>query len=167
MSRQVNPAVNVSGDNLIYVIYTSGSTGRPKGAGVTHAGFVNLVKWFVSEFGLTERERVLIMSSFSFDLTQKDIFAPLTVGAATALSDVDLLRPFGNRRDDFRKRDHISQLHAKRFLSSDRCCWTRLSEAGITETRLSGWRADQPFAIARVDVDSALQCGDREHLRPD
>ena len=75
-----DPAVKVLGDNLVYVIYTSGSTGRPKGAGVTHAGFVNLVNWFVSEFGLTVRERVLIISSFSFDLTQKDIFAPLTVG---------------------------------------------------------------------------------------
>ncbi len=76
-----DPAVKVLGDNLIYVIYTSGSTGRPKGAGVTHAGFGNLVKWFASEFGLTECERVLITSSFSFDLTQKDIFTPLTVGA--------------------------------------------------------------------------------------
>ncbi|HKR12409.1 MAG TPA: amino acid adenylation domain-containing protein [Pyrinomonadaceae bacterium] len=76
-----DPAIKVSGQNLIYVIYTSGSTGRPKGAGVTHRGSVNLVNWFVSEFELTERERVLIFSSFSFDLTQKDIFAPLTVGA--------------------------------------------------------------------------------------
>ncbi|HKV35338.1 MAG TPA: amino acid adenylation domain-containing protein, partial [Pyrinomonadaceae bacterium] len=76
-----DPHVPLSGNNLIYVIYTSGSTGRPKGAGVTHTGFVNLVNWFVSEFGLTEREQVLIISSFSFDLTQKDIFAPLTIGA--------------------------------------------------------------------------------------
>ena len=75
-----DPAVKVVGDNLIYVIYTSGSTGRPKGAAVTHAGSVNLVNWFVSEFGLTAGERVLIISSFSFDLTQKDIFASLAVG---------------------------------------------------------------------------------------
>ncbi|HET6975215.1 MAG TPA: amino acid adenylation domain-containing protein [Pyrinomonadaceae bacterium] len=78
---QVNPEISLSSDNLIYVIYTSGSTGRPKGAGVTQAGFVNLVKWFTSEFELTEREQVLVTSSFSFDLTQKDIFAPLVVGA--------------------------------------------------------------------------------------
>ena len=76
-----DPLVEVSGDNLIYAIYTSGSTGRPKGAGVTHRGFVNLVNWFVSEFDLTERDRVLIISSFSFDLTQKNLFAPLTIGA--------------------------------------------------------------------------------------
>jgi amino acid adenylation domain-containing protein/non-ribosomal peptide synthase protein (TIGR01720 family) len=78
---QVNPEVSLSGDNLIYVIYTSGSTGRPKGAGVTHAGFVNLIKWYASEFGLTEREQILVTSSFSFDLTQKNLFTPLTVGA--------------------------------------------------------------------------------------
>ncbi|HEY0727121.1 MAG TPA: amino acid adenylation domain-containing protein, partial [Pyrinomonadaceae bacterium] len=75
-----DPEVNISGDNLIYVIYTSGSTGRPKGAGVTHSNFINLVDWFVSEFELTQRERVLIISSFSFDLTQKDIFATLATG---------------------------------------------------------------------------------------
>jgi amino acid adenylation domain-containing protein len=76
-----DPDVKICGDNLIYAIYTSGSTGRPKGAGVMHRGFVNLVNWFVSEFELTERERVLIISSFSFDLTQKNIFAPLAIGA--------------------------------------------------------------------------------------
>ncbi|HEX8559858.1 MAG TPA: amino acid adenylation domain-containing protein [Pyrinomonadaceae bacterium] len=75
-----DPAARVSGDNLIYVIYTSGSTGRPKGAGVTHGGFVNLVNWFVSEFGMSARDRVLIITSFSFDQTQKDLFAPLAVG---------------------------------------------------------------------------------------
>jgi amino acid adenylation domain-containing protein len=81
-----DPAVQVLSDNLIYAIYTSGSTGRPKGAGVTHGGFVNLVNWFVSEFALTARDRVLIVSSFSFDLTQKDIFAPLVTGGQLHLS---------------------------------------------------------------------------------
>jgi amino acid adenylation domain-containing protein len=86
-------AVRVFGDNLIYVIYTSGSTGRPKGAAVTHHGFGNLVNWFVSEFGLTERERVLIISSFSFDLTQKDIFAPLTIGGQLHFRNSPLYDP--------------------------------------------------------------------------
>ncbi|HEY6802663.1 MAG TPA: amino acid adenylation domain-containing protein [Pyrinomonadaceae bacterium] len=78
---KTNPEIRFDGDNLIYVIYTSGSTGRPKGAGVTHKGFANLTRWFAAEFSLTQNERVLITSSFSFDLTQKDIFTPLTVGA--------------------------------------------------------------------------------------
>ncbi len=88
-----DPAVEIFADNLIYVIYTSGSTGRPKGAGVTHGGFANLVNWFVSEFGLNGRERALIISSFSFDLTQKDIFAPLTVGGQLHFPSSALYEP--------------------------------------------------------------------------
>ena len=69
-----------SADNLIYVIFTSGSTGQPKGAGVFHRGFTNLMHWFIDEFTITAADRVLMMSSFSFDLTQKNIFAPLMTG---------------------------------------------------------------------------------------
>jgi amino acid adenylation domain-containing protein len=67
-------------DHLIYVIYTSGSTGKPKGAGIYHRGFTNLVNWFVTDFTLTAADSVLVISSFSFDLTQKNFFAPLIVG---------------------------------------------------------------------------------------
>ena len=75
-----NPAWTVTEEDLAYVIYTSGSTGRPKGAGVYHRGVFNLLSWFISEFGLTSNDHVLLTSSFSFDLTQKNIFAPLMVG---------------------------------------------------------------------------------------
>ena len=102
-----DPAMSVSGDNLIYVIYTSGSTGRPKGAGVMHGGFINLVNWFVSEFGLTERERVMVIASFSFDLTQKDIFAPLTTGgqlhfpASTLYDPAEILATISEKKITF------------------------------------------------------------------
>jgi amino acid adenylation domain-containing protein/FkbM family methyltransferase len=75
-----NPAWTVTEEDLAYVIYTSGSTGQPKGAGVYHRGVFNLLSWFISEFELTSKDHVLLISSFSFDLTQKNIFAPLIVG---------------------------------------------------------------------------------------
>jgi amino acid adenylation domain-containing protein len=75
-----NPVGKASPDNLIYVIYTSGSTGRPKGAGVYHRGFTNLLHWFTSEFAITSDDKVLLVSSLSFDLTQKNIYAPLMLG---------------------------------------------------------------------------------------
>ncbi|TAL42098.1 MAG: amino acid adenylation domain-containing protein, partial [Methylovulum sp.] len=78
------PAENLTGrsgpEDLAYVIYTSGSTGMPKGAGVFHKGVTNLVHWFTTKFQLNSRDRVLIVSPFSFDLTQKNIFAPLIIG---------------------------------------------------------------------------------------
>ncbi|RKZ49841.1 MAG: hypothetical protein DRR00_16800 [Candidatus Parabeggiatoa sp. nov. 3] len=70
----------VTPTNLAYVIYTSGSTGKPKGAGLSHRGFTNLVNWFVTDFNLTATDRVLVISSEGFDLTQKNFFAPLIKG---------------------------------------------------------------------------------------
>ncbi|HEX2268274.1 MAG TPA: amino acid adenylation domain-containing protein, partial [Pyrinomonadaceae bacterium] len=75
-----NPEWSVTEDDLAYVIYTSGSTGRPKGAGVYHKGFLNLLHWFIHEFELTADDKILLLSSFSFDLTQKNIFTPLLIG---------------------------------------------------------------------------------------
>ena len=73
-------------DALIYVIFTSGSTGQPKGAGVVHRGFTNLMRWFIDDFTITAADRVLLMSSFSFDLTQKNLFAPLMTGGRLHLA---------------------------------------------------------------------------------
>ncbi|NOQ24220.1 MAG: amino acid adenylation domain-containing protein [Bacteroidales bacterium] len=69
-------------DNLIYLIYTSGSTGNPKGAAVYHKSFTNLLYWFINEYTITDIDSVLLMSSTSFDLTQKNLFASLLKGGS-------------------------------------------------------------------------------------
>ncbi|CAG0933459.1 partial surfactin family lipopeptide synthetase A, partial [Thermoflexales bacterium] len=75
-----NPISGATPAHPLYVIYTSGSTGLPKGSVVYQRGFVNLLDWFVREFELTDRDRVLLISSLSFDLTQKNLYAPLLIG---------------------------------------------------------------------------------------
>jgi|GEM_PF-499926 len=65
-----------------YLIYTSGSTGVPKGATVFHQGVVNLVNWYVQELKLTSSDTGLLISAVGFDLTQKNILAPLACGAS-------------------------------------------------------------------------------------
>ncbi|MCY4045851.1 MAG: amino acid adenylation domain-containing protein [Cellvibrionales bacterium] len=67
-------------DDLAYVIFTSGSTGAPKGAAVTHANVMNLQHWYTKEMQAGENSRFLLISSPGFDLTQKNIFAPLISG---------------------------------------------------------------------------------------
>jgi amino acid adenylation domain-containing protein len=70
-------------DNLVYCIYTSGSTGKPKGATNTHRGLGNLLRWYAGAALPAEGAgRVLLASSLSFDLTQKNVLGPLTTGAA-------------------------------------------------------------------------------------
>ncbi|NOQ28404.1 MAG: amino acid adenylation domain-containing protein [Bacteroidales bacterium] len=77
--------IKLRSDNLIYLIYTSGSTGNPKGAAVYHKSFANLLNWFISEYTITVDDRVLLMSSTSFDLTQKNLFAALLCGGSLHL----------------------------------------------------------------------------------
>lgn len=88
-----NLSSGVTPNNLIYVIYTSGSTGKPKGAGVYHRGFANLLNWFVTQFRISAQDSVLLISSFNFDLTQKNIFAPLIRGGVLHLPSFRIYDP--------------------------------------------------------------------------
>jgi amino acid adenylation domain-containing protein len=88
-----NPEPISQPGDLIYVIFTSGSTGRPKGAGVFHRGFMNLVHWFMTEFSFDATDRVLMVTSPSFDLTQKNFYAPLLRGGQLHLLAGNIFDP--------------------------------------------------------------------------
>lgn len=79
-SSQLSMNLVTPGD-LAYVIYTSGSTGHPKGAGVYHQGLSNLIRWYGDELSISKEDAFLVFTSPSFDLTQKNLFAPLCHGA--------------------------------------------------------------------------------------
>ncbi|HET7867921.1 MAG TPA: amino acid adenylation domain-containing protein, partial [Burkholderiaceae bacterium] len=79
-------ALGLQSGHLAYVIYTSGSTGRPKAAAVTRQGLRNLLAWHVDDMQLTPEHSVLLATSHSFDLTQKNMLGPLLVGATLHLA---------------------------------------------------------------------------------
>ena len=70
-----------SSDALAYVIYTSGSTGQPKGVAVTHKEAVNTILDINSKFHINENDKIIGISSLSFDLSVYDIFGALSTGA--------------------------------------------------------------------------------------
>lgn len=72
--------------DTFYIIFTSGSTGKPKGAAVLQKGVQNLLPWYIDTAKLNTQSRVLIMSALGFDLTQKNVFAPLCAGASIYLN---------------------------------------------------------------------------------
>lgn len=87
-----NPLSAVTGENLAYVIYTSGSTGQPKGAMNTHKGICNRLLWMQEAYRLTEADRVLQKTPFSFDVSVWEFFWPLLAGARLVIA-----RPDGHR----------------------------------------------------------------------
>ncbi|HEK1769412.1 TPA: amino acid adenylation domain-containing protein [Pseudomonas putida] len=82
-----DPQVAVADDHLAYVIYTSGSTGRPKGVMVPHRGLGNFLDSMAAAPGVQAQDRVLSLTTFSFDIFGLEIFLPLVRGARVVLVD--------------------------------------------------------------------------------
>ena len=87
-----NPEIITSGKNLAYTIYTSGSTGRPKGVPNLHQGIVNQVLWMRDSYPLSEADRVMQKTPYSFDVSVWEIFWPLVTGACLVIA-----KPGGHR----------------------------------------------------------------------
>ncbi|MEA5506118.1 amino acid adenylation domain-containing protein [Halotia wernerae UHCC 0503] len=79
-------------EDLAYVIFTSGSTGLPKGVMIDHRGAVNTICDVNQRFGVRSEDRVLSLSSLSFDLSVYDIFGTLAAGGTIILPNADALR---------------------------------------------------------------------------
>ncbi len=72
-----------------YVIYTSGSTGRPKGVCVPHRAAVNFLCSMRSQPGMEVTDRLLAVTTLSFDIALLELMLPLTIGAQIVLANQD------------------------------------------------------------------------------
>ncbi|WP_299918413.1 non-ribosomal peptide synthetase [uncultured Roseobacter sp.] len=77
----------VSGNHLAYVIYTSGSSGRPKGVAIDHHAALNTIRDVNEKIALTPDDRLLAVSSLTFDLSVYDLFGAWSAGASVVLLD--------------------------------------------------------------------------------
>jgi amino acid adenylation domain-containing protein len=81
------PAVSYDPEQLAYVLFTSGSTGRPKGVEIPRRAFANFLRSMAKVPGLAQEDRLLAITTTSFDIAGMELFLPLWVGATVVIAD--------------------------------------------------------------------------------
>ncbi len=79
-------------EDIAYVLYTSGSTGKPKGVQITHKNLVNFLLSMRSAPGISDEDRLLAITSISFDIAGLELYLPLICGAELIIADTETTR---------------------------------------------------------------------------
>ena len=114
-------------DQLAYILFTSGSTGRPKGVEVLRGAFANFLRSMAHTPGLREGERVLAVTTTTFDIAGLELFLPLWVGGTVVIADRETALDPRRLRERL-EREPVSVLQATP------ATWRLLVDAG--------WRGD-------------------------
>lgn len=78
--------LEVTGRARMYVIYTSGSTGRPKGVELEHRSVSNFLASMCKEPGFSAGEKLLAVTTLSFDISKLELFMPLLAGGTVIIA---------------------------------------------------------------------------------
>lgn len=65
----------------LYANFTSGSTGVPKGIAVCHRSVIDFIEVFTKTFDITGSDIIANQAPFDFDVSVKDIYSSLKMGA--------------------------------------------------------------------------------------
>ncbi|KAF2148618.1 nonribosomal peptide synthetase 7 [Myriangium duriaei CBS 260.36] len=114
---------NVKADDLAYIIYTSGSTGKPKGVEITHNALCNLMCSMQREPGCNENDRLLAVTTISFDIAALEIFLPLLSGGTIVLAQTQEVR-------DPRALLRLMSNHNITMMQATPAIWQMLLDAG-------------------------------------
>ena len=80
------PALPINPDAPAYVIHTSGSTGQPKGVVVPHSALSNFLEAMQQKIGLRSSDRLLAVTTLSFDIAVLELLLPLSAGAQVVMA---------------------------------------------------------------------------------
>lgn len=131
--------VSISQEAVVYVIYTSGSTGKPKGVTISHKNLINFLCSMVIEPGINEGDRLLSITTISFDIAGLELFLPLINGATVVIADYKTTR-------DGKLLLHLLQNKKISILQATPTTWQMLLD--------SGW--EKPLALKALCGGEAL-----------
>ncbi|MCE3199531.1 non-ribosomal peptide synthetase/type I polyketide synthase [Paenibacillus sonchi] len=81
-----NPGNGVEASQTAYMIFTSGSTGKPKGVKIPHRALTNFLLSMAKKPGMTAEDKLLSVTTLSFDIFGLELFLPLVTGALVVLA---------------------------------------------------------------------------------
>ena len=118
-----DPGWRARADDLAYIIYTSGSTGRPKGIQIHHKALITYLTSMADVVPQSALERVLSVSSPSFDISLLDLFLTFRAGGTVVLATP------GEARDGRRLKARLEAVHPT-LLQATPATWRLLLAAG-------------------------------------
>ncbi len=86
LSREKKPNYAEDCNSLAYITYTSGSTGRPKGVIIRQENIVAFVENFDKVFGFASNEKILALTTVSFDISNLEIICSLLYGMTVVMA---------------------------------------------------------------------------------
>ncbi|WDV92904.1 non-ribosomal peptide synthetase/type I polyketide synthase [Brevibacillus parabrevis] len=108
-----------------YIIFTSGSTGKPKGVMVPHRALGNFLLSMSSQPGMTAADKLLSVTTFSFDIFGLELYLPLITGATVVLASKTEMA-------DGRQLSRLLETHGITVMQATPATWKMLLMSGWT-----------------------------------
>ena len=115
-----------TGDELVYILYTSGSTGKPKGVQITHQNLSNFLLSMQQILGVQHNDRLLGVTTISFDISGLEFYLPLISGASLLITDNE------TAKDGYLLLDKIKSLRPT-IMQATPSTWQMLISSGWSE----------------------------------
>ena len=119
-----NLGAEIQTQDLAYVFYTSGSTGRPKGVEISHGASANFLSSLRKyDPGCNEHDRLLAITTISFDMSALELLLPLVSGSTMIVANTSAVK-------DPRELISLMKRHQVTILQATPATWTMLLESG-------------------------------------
>ncbi|MGE7989460.1 amino acid adenylation domain-containing protein [Pseudomonas sp. NPDC089554] len=115
------PAPLLHPQALIYTLYTSGSTGVPKGVEVSRGAFANFLLAMERVVPASELQRVLALTTITFDIAGLELYLPLVNGGCVVLASEA-------ERVDPQLLGELVRRHAVQLIQATPATWSLLLE---------------------------------------
>jgi amino acid adenylation domain-containing protein/thioester reductase-like protein len=152
-SEKSNLDSDLRPDDLAYIIYTSGSTGKPKGVEISHGALCNLLYGMQREPGCDDSDRLLAITTISFDIAALELFLPLLCGATTVVA----LTHEAKNPESLLK---LIERHSITMMQATPATWQMLLDAGWQGDVRMGKILCGGDALSRRLAERLLPCAD-------